>query len=318
MRWLFLFLVAAVGVELPIAATTFAESTNPVEIASISHAVEAEAKESITFKLGGPATPKVFSMKGDNPRLIIDLPGSIYRGNNVMPLTDGKLATAIRIGLHRTPEQKTRVVVDLAKDSAVQFTHEYSDADNSLRVELTAGSTGLPPKDLLPVGQPLSPKAQHGVEVVAAKPPGEPPAPPLATDKAKTAKPAAKDVPAGSAVTPQLLDISFDDSSDKGEMVLFHLNDFHPPAVSAVEKDRPRVLCEFTAMGLGKAIQKTILANGKYVENIHTKKLNNPDRVQVVLELTPDRDYDLQQVFFKNDNLFVLIVNELPPEKAGK
>jgi hypothetical protein len=41
---------------------------------------------------------------------------------------------------------------------------------------------------------------------------------------------------------------------------------------------------------------------------------NGKDKIRVVLDLAQDRDYDLQQVFFKNDNLFVLIVNELPPE----
>lgn len=303
MRWLFLLLVAAVGMDLPIGATTFAESTTPVEIASISHIVEAESKESITFKLGGPAVPKIFSMKGDNPRLVIDLPGSLYKGKNVIPLADGKLATAIRIGLHQTPEQKTRVVIDLAKDIAVQYTHEYSEGDNSLRVELTPDSAG----------KPQSTKVQPSVEAVTAGLP----VPPVAPDKAIKTEPAAEAAPAGAA-TAQLLDISFDDSSNKGEMVLFHLNDFYPPAVSAVEKDNPRVLCDFMAMGLGKGIQETILANGKYVESIHTKKLKNPDKVQVVLELSPDRDYDLQQVFFKNDNLFVIIVNELQPETAGK
>jgi hypothetical protein len=256
-------------------------------------------------------------MEGDNPRLVIDLPGSLYKGKNVISLADGKLATAIRIGLHQTPEQKTRVVIDLAKDIAVQFTHEYSEGDNSLRVELAPDSAGQPPKDVLPVAQPQSPKVQPIVGAVTAGPPAAQPVPPVVPDKAKKPEPAATAAPAGAA-TAQLLDISFDDSSNKGEMVLFHLNDFHPPAVSAVEKDNPRVLCDFMAMGLGKGIQETILANGKYVESIHTKKLKNPDKVQVVLELSPDRDYDLQQVFFKNDNLFVLIVNELQPETAGK
>lgn len=317
MRWLFLLLVAAVGVDLPIGATTFAESTNPVEIASITHAVEAETQESITFQLGGPAVPAMFSIKGDNPRLVIDLPGTLYKGKNVIPLTDGKLAKAIRIGLHRTPEQKTRVVVDLAKDIAVQYTQEYSEGDNRLRVELASDATVQPPKDIPPVGQPQSSKVQPSVEAVTAEPPAVRPVPPFVSDKAIKTEPAPESAPVGVAPA-QLLDISFDDSSDKGEMVLFHLNDFHPPSVSAVEKDTPRVLCDFMAMGLGKGIQETILANGKYVESIHTKKLKNPDKVQVVLELTPDRDYDLQQVFFKNDNLFVLIINELQPEPARK
>ena len=320
MRWLFLLLVAFVGTGLSIPSASCAESTNTVKIESISHAIEAEgaeAKESLTFKLSGPAVPKVFTMKGDNPRLVIDFPGSIYSGKNVVPLPGGKLATTIRTGLHQTPEQKTRVVVDLAKDLAVQFTREYSEADNTLRVELTPDLKGQPQKNAGPVSQQQSLKVTPSVEILAAKPPAEKPVEPAPPTMETKEKPAAEKPPAAAA-TPQLLDISFDDSSNKGEMVLFHLNDFYPPTVSAVEKDNPRVLCDFMAMGLGKGIQENILANGKYVKSIHTATHKNPDKVQVILNLTPDRDYDLQQVFFKNDNLFVLIVNELLPESGGK
>lgn len=321
MRLLFLLLAAFAGTGLPIPSATCAESTNTVKIESISHAIEtegAEAKESLTFQLSGPAVPKVFTMKGDNPRLVIDFPGSVYSGKNVIPLPGGKLATTIRTGLHQTPEQKTRVAVDLAKEIAVRYTREYSEADNTLRVELTPDSTGQPQKIAGPVSQPRSLKGQPSVEIPTAKPPAEKPFAPVPPTIATNEKKPAAEKPPAAAATPQLLDISFDDSSNKGEMVLFHLNDFYPPTVSAVEKDNPRVLCDFMAMGLGKGIQENILANGKFVKSIHTATHKNPDKVQVILNLTPDRDYDLQQVFFKNDNLFVLIVNELLPESAGK
>jgi hypothetical protein len=145
----------------------------------------------------------------------------------------------------------------------------------------------------------------------AAKHMDEKPVPPVFTKS----KPAAMGEP--ESVKPsraQLLEISFDDSSNRGEMVLFHLNDFYPPLVSAIEKDNPRVLCDFMNMQLGPAVQETIVANGRYVEQIHAAHHDNPSKVRVVLDLSPDRDYDLQQVFFKHDNLFVLIVNELSPK----
>ena len=101
-------------------------------------------------------------------------------------------------------------------------------------------------------------------------------------------------------------------------MVLFHLNDFFPPTVSAIEKNNPRVLCDFQNMRLSGDVQKAIVAGGKYVENIRTAYHADKDKVRVVLDLSPDRNYDLQQVFFKNDNLFVLIINELPAEKIAQ
>ena len=102
------------------------------------------------------------------------------------------------------------------------------------------------------------------------------------------------------------------------QMVLFHLNDFYPPTVSAIEKENPRVLCDFNNMNLADGVQEDIVASGKFVKHIRAEKFKNPDKVRIVLDLSPDRDYDLQQVFFKNDNLFVLIVNELPAKKDAQ
>lgn len=45
---------------------------------------------------------------------------------------------------------------------------------------------------------------------------------------------------------------------------------------------------------------------------------HDPEKVRVVLDLAANRDYDLQQVFFRKDNLFVLIVNELTPDQGAQ
>jgi hypothetical protein len=312
MRWLFLF-VAFVGMGLS-PSVTFAKSINTVKIESITHAVGSEGQETVAFKLSGPVVPRIFSIEGDSPRVVIDFPGSKYLGKNGIPLTDGKLATAIRIGLHQTPERKTRIVIDLVKDSVVRYSHDYSEADNTFTVELTSEAAGVPQKKTDP---PQSPKDLPTQETSAALPLDEKPVPHVLPRQKTKKEPPVQEAGNG-AVLPRLLEISFDDSSNKGEMVLFHLNDFHPPDVSAVEKEIPRVMCDFMEMELGPGVQENILANGKYIHRIHTTKHANPDKVQVVLELSPDRDYDLQQVFFKNDNLFVLIVNELSPDDADQ
>jgi len=323
MKWLIVFIVAFAAIFSSFPPEISAQTADKVEIQAISHAALPEAKESITFKLSGPAVPKTFTMDEGNPRLVIDFPGSSYRGKSVIPLPEGKLATAIRTGLHQKPEQKVRVVVDLAKDTAVQHTlGEYVEADRTLIVTLAAGPAKQQQKlreepketaaaERKPVAKPLP-----SPEELAAKPLDEKPIPPVLHRKEVKEEPPVQEK-AVTAEPPQLLDITFDDSSNKGEMVLFHLNDFYPPTVSAVEKDKPRVFCDFMEMALGKKVQENIAAKGKYVQRIRTTKHKKPNKVQVVLELSPDRDYDLQQVFFKNDNLFVLIINELVPEKKA-
>ena len=108
---------------------------------------------------------------------------------------------------------------------------------------------------------------------------------------------------------PVLESVTFDGKSPKGEMVLFKLNEFHPPEVHGVEQGVPRVICDFKDTRLADSAQSLIKTDGKHVKVIRVSKTRNPEKVRVVLDLVPNRSYDLQQVFFKEDNLFVIIVN---------
>jgi hypothetical protein len=134
------------------------------------------------------------------------------------------------------------------------------------------------------------------------------PAPSQTGDKGKSdsAKTAA---PAKTQEGPQLEYVKFDATSPKGEMVMFKLNGFHPPSVHGVEEGIPRVICDFNNTKLVDTTKNLIKTNGKLVKVIRTSKTKKPERVRVVIDLEPNRNYDLQQVFFKEDNLFVIIVN---------
>ncbi len=320
MRWIAFLFGACLGMVVLGPSTTWAEASSPAAIESIVHTVGTDASEKITLRLSGPVESKIFTMKGDSPRLVLDIPNSLYKGKGIMPLVDGKLATAIRTGLHQTPEQKTRIVVDLAKDIPVRYISNYSATDNTLTINLspeTPSQLQSPPPST--TATPVAIAPAKSPEEPAVNPPAENLAVPVVAAKESAKKPDPSPAIAEKTMAikgPQLLDVSFDDSSNRGEMVLFHLTDFSPPIVSALEKDNPRVLCDFMATGMGKGVEENIYANGRYVERIRTSRHQKPDKVRVELELTPDRDYDLQQVFFKNDNLFVLIINELPPDKT--
>ena len=148
------------------------------------------------------------------------------------------------------------------------------------------------------------------VEAASTEPPpvpGEQKVPAKTEEPEKTAK--GKTETAKTAESPQLEYVKFDASSPKGEMVLFKLNGFHPPAVHGVEEGTPRVICDFNNTKLVDTTKNLIKTDGKFVKAIRTSRTKKPERVRVVVELEPNRSYDLQQVFFKEDNLFVLIVN---------
>lgn len=158
-------------------------------------------------------------------------------------------------------------------------------------------------------------KEEKKVETAIKEPPrpeaaSEPqaPAPSQTGDKGKT-DPAKTAAPAKTQEGPQLEYVKFDATSPKGEMVMFKLNGFHPPSVHGVEEGIPRVICDFNNTKLVDATKSLIKTDGKFVKVIRTSKTKKPEKVRVVIDLEPNRNYDLQQVFFKEDNLFVIIVN---------
>jgi len=322
MKLLFVLAVAIISFFLLQPSVLLAEPASLTEITSITYKKISDDQETIRFALAASVPFKMFALKGDRPRLVIDFPKAIYKGKNIIELGDGELANTIRIGLHKEPNSKTRIVVDLSKNYAVDYKHSFIESENLLEIVITKGAK---------LENASVPAVEHvkdsgSDEVVVVPPAKEKPVviTPFDENPIPAATIAAKQLekPGGAEKIapglPQLLDVSFDDSSNRGEMVLFHLNDFFPPTVSAIEKNNPRILCDFQNMKLSGDVQKTIVAGGKYVENIRTAYHADKDKVRVVLDLSPDRDYDLQQVFFKNDNLFVLIINELPAEKVAQ
>jgi len=124
--------------------------------------------------------------------------------------------------------------------------------------------------------------------------------------------------PAGNGGLPTLYSIEFDQTSGRGEMIIFKLSSFNPPVVFGIEEDIPRIVCFFKDTGAGEDLVELIESNGRFVRNIRVGKYRNPDNVRVVLDLVPNHNYDLQQVFFKEDNMFMIIINTAGEGAAGK
>ena len=150
-------------------------------------------------------------------------------------------------------------------------------------------------KTVAPVAVPPQPEATVDSKAAGGGPEASQPA---ATPKAK--------------MGPLLESVKFDSASPKGEMVKFKLNGFYPPTVHGVfEKGVPRVICDFNNIHLADSAKNIAKTGGKYIKAIRISNTKKPEKVRVVLELEKNRSYDLQQVFFKEDDLFVIIVNRV-------
>ena len=180
----------------------------------------------------------------------------------------------------------------------------------------TASAPGKPAQQQEKPGKPIAPQPA----APAKEPVSQEPAPADAVKK--EASSTAASAPEQTATkqeegskpatsSPVVESIQFDGKSPKGEMVLFKLNDFHPPAIHGVEEGVPRVICDFDKAQLASSVKNLIKTEGKFVKVIRVAKNKKPERVRVVIDLEPKQSYDLQQVFFKEDKLFVIIVNTM-------
>ncbi|MGA7278067.1 MAG: AMIN domain-containing protein [Desulfocapsaceae bacterium] len=194
------------------------------------------------------------------------------------------------------------------------------------------------PQPVAPIEKPIAPAATPPAPVAAiaaeqkkqVMPVDEEPAAAAETESSPTQKPASAaeaQIPEPAEVesaqniatpalpeaeaAPLLLDVAFEKSANKSETVLFRLNNFFPPLVFGIEQGEPQVVCDFLDARLGPEVADSIQASGDFISRIEVVSESDPEKVRVTLTLVPNRHYDLQQLFFKEDNLFVIIVSEL-------
>lgn len=335
----------------------------------ITHEAVADNTEKLIFKLSATHSPKIFKIKGQKPRLVIDFFDTGYSAR-IRKITnaDDHLIKSVRIGMHKDPP-KTRVVVDLRTEREYDYKVDSQEQDNTLTITFyfESKSTELVAEDQETVPAVESQEPQTIPVPVIESAPEDTVAPPVAQTAEQPVIPpennvlssdeAAADVtdtqtvndqqdtepaeemeiniksqqaeervnqiianikdPEPIPADPILLDVTFESTANDSEMVLFKLNDFYPPIVFGIEKGNPRVVCDFLDTGLASDIQTVIQTNGIFVSKIRTARHPNPEKVRVVLDLVADKNYDLQQVFFKEDNLFVIIISEFEKESVN-
>ena len=300
-----LYPVLVVFLLLNFCSPLLGQTKSGIVLQNITFERKDNKEESIVFKLNGSLIPKMFSIKGEKPRVVFDFFDTLSSDLiNHATNTRGNLIHRIRVGVHHKPKLKTRVVVDLVPHKKVEVEKKFNKEDNTLVItvyEVGQRSKAEPLPAEVATNKGDAGKADKGIVA------------PKSTEPAVVKPPQQSDIRKDPG-TPFLSEVTFENSSNKGEMVLFKLNDFYPPIVFGIEKGKPRVVCDFVGTVLSQDVKKTINSNGKFVRRIRLAKHKNPDKIRVVLDLVPNSNYDLQQVFFKEDNLFVIIIN---PFEAG-
>jgi hypothetical protein len=97
-------------------------------------------------------------------------------------------------------------------------------------------------------------------------------------------------------------------------MIHITVRNFSPPKLFAIEGDKPRVVCDFLDTGLAGTVKSQHAVEGNYIRRIRVGTHRDPTKIRVVLDLAPEHDYDVRQMFVKDRETFILAITAATPE----
>lgn len=107
----------------------------------------------------------------------------------------------------------------------------------------------------------------------------------------------------------EVINIRYDTTAEGKERVIFELSGFYPPETFVLEEGAPKIVCDFLGARASRGLKKRIRVNSKLIRQIRIGIHGGAKRkVRAVLDLVPDKYYDVEQQFYKEENFYVLIV----------
>jgi len=108
------------------------------------------------------------------------------------------------------------------------------------------------------------------------------------------------------------------ETGSDAETVVFELNGFHPPETFALEEGNLlKIVCDFKGVLPSETLGRVVPLEGEYLKRVRLGVHETPElKVRAVVDLSPDRQYGVEQVFFRESNRYVLEIRPLPPEAA--
>ena len=103
--------------------------------------------------------------------------------------------------------------------------------------------------------------------------------------------------------------IRFEKTSSAEEKVFFTLNGFYPPGIFSLKGKKPRIVLDFFNAQLENPPNRLIETNGDFIQAIRIGFHSSPKpKIRIVLDLVPNQTYNVQQVFFRKENIFLIVV----------
>lgn len=101
--------------------------------------------------------------------------------------------------------------------------------------------------------------------------------------------------------------------ADKEEIVKILLNSFLPPETFVPKEEKPMLVCDFFAASIHEKIDSEIDVSGLLIEKIKIAYHESPEKkVRLVIDLVPGKKYVIEHIFFKKENLYMLVMKKKP------
>ena len=111
----------------------------------------------------------------------------------------------------------------------------------------------------------------------------------------------------------KILEIESDLTSPSAEMITIVLTGLFPPEAQVIEGKTPKIICDFPDVLMEKTINRMIPIHGKYVLQVRTGIHPPPEpKSRVVIDLAPNHDYEVEQLFYEKNNRYSMIIREKP------
>jgi len=94
------------------------------------------------------------------------------------------------------------------------------------------------------------------------------------------------------------------------ETVLIHFNRLPKPVFFTLNGSRPRVVVDIKKV-FNKEFSRHTSVNGRFVKAIRAFKHRNPDKLRIVLDLVPGKDYQVGEIHHPEGNLYGIEVIEV-------
>ena len=128
--------------------------------------------------------------------------------------------------------------------------------------------------------------------------------------KSEPLSPKASVIPGSSK---KILTIESDLTSPSAEMITIVLTGLFPPGAQVIEGKTPKIICDFPDVLMDKTVKRVIPINGRYVLQVRTGIHPPPEsKSRVVIDLAPNHDYEVEQLFYENNNRYAMIIREKP------